>query len=143
MILADTLFYDRPNLEGMYFNYQNSNVQQSVFIDWMSKQGPSKREQFIAGISGKYSFGKFFVSNDGLLYHNALTSNDSIEEHIQDNAVFMLRLGVDLSHKTFLDSLTIDAGGAIGFDRVRSVYDMQQSAGFISNIHLGYNRFFL
>lgn len=143
MVLADTLMYDRPNIEGMYFNYNNGNVQQAVFIDWMSKQGPTKREQFVAGISGKYTFGNFFVRSDGLLYHNALTSNDSIDEHIQDNAVIMLRVGVDLSNKTFLDSLTIDAGAAVGFDRVRSVYDMQQTAGFISNVHLGYKRFFL
>ncbi|WP_156306916.1 hypothetical protein [Sphingobacterium endophyticum] len=143
MVLADTFMYDRPNIEGMYFNYQNGNVQQSVFIDWMSKQSPTKREQFVAGISGKYGFGNFFVRNDGLLYHNALTSNDSIDEHIQDNAVIMLRVGIDLSTKTFLDSLSIDAGGAIGFDRVRSVYDMKKSTGFISNVHLGYKRFFI
>ncbi len=143
MVLADTLMYDRPNIEGMYFYYKNGNFQQSVFIDWMSKQGYQNREQFVAGISGKYSIGNFFIHNDGMMYHNALTSNDSIDEHIQDNAVVMLRLGVDLSHKTVFDSLTIDAGAVMGFDRVRSVYDMQKANGFISNIHLGYKRFFL
>ncbi len=143
LVLADTLMYDRPNMEGMYFNYRNASFQQSVFIDWLSKQGSKNREQFVAGISGKYSIGDFFIRNDGLLYHNALTSNDSLEEHIQDNAVIMIRLGLDLSHKTFLDSLTIDAGAAMGFDRVRSVYDMQKASGFISNIHMAYKRFFV
>lgn len=143
MVLADTLMYDRPNVEGMYFNYTGNNFKQAVYIDWLSKQSHDKREQFIAGITGKYDIGRMYIRNDGLLYHNALTSNDSIEEHIQDNAVIMLRLGVDLSDKTVLDSLTIDAGAAMGFDRVRSVYDMQKSAGFISTIHLGYRRFFL
>lgn len=143
MVLADTLMYDRPNIEGMYFNYKNENFKQTVFIDWMSKQGYQNREQFVAGITGKYSLGNFYIRNDGMMYHNALTSNDSIDEHIQDNAVVMLRLGVDLSHKTVFDSLTIDAGAAMGFDRVRSVYDMQKASGFISNVYMGYKRFFL
>ncbi|MEI5984113.1 MULTISPECIES: hypothetical protein [Sphingobacterium] len=143
MVLADTFQYDRPNLEGMYFQYKKNGFQQAVFIDWTSKQGYSHREQFIAGISGKYQTGIFYVQNEGILYHNALTSNDSIDEHIQDNAVVMLRLGLDLSDKTLLDSLTLDAGATYGFDRVRSVYDMQKSPGFIANLYLGYKRFFL
>ncbi len=142
MVLADTLMYDRPNVEGMYFQYKNSNFEQAVYIDWMSKQSYTHREQFVAGISGKYRMGNFYIANDGLLYHNALTSNDSISEHIQDNAILMLRLGGDLSHKTFLDSLTIDAGAALGYDRLRSIYE-NKGAGFIANIHLGYKRFFL
>ncbi|MGN0021726.1 MAG: hypothetical protein ACI35Z_13075 [Sphingobacterium hotanense] len=142
MVLADTLMYDRPNVEGMYFQYRNSNFKQAVYIDWLSKQSYTKREQFVAGISGKYSMGNFYISNDGLLYHNALTSNDSLDEHIQDNAILMLKLGADLSEKTFLDSLTIDAGAAFGYDRLRSEYD-NKGTGFISNIHLGYKRFFI
>src|SRR5690606_33522772 len=38
MVLADTLMYDRPNVEGMYFQYRNSNFKQAVYIDWLSKQ---------------------------------------------------------------------------------------------------------
>lgn len=143
MVLADTFQYDRPNLEGMYFQYKNKGFRQAVFIDWTNKQGFQNREQFIAGISGKYQKGIVYLQNEGLLYHNALSANDSLDEHIQDNAIVMLRLGVDLSEKTFLDSLTIDAGATYGFDRVRSVYEMQKSPGFISNIYLGYKRFFL
>jgi len=143
MVLADTFQYDRPNLEGMYFQYKNKGFKQALFIDWTSKQGFSNRERFIVGLSGKYQKGLFYIQNEGMLYHNALTSNDSIDEHIQDNALVMLRLGVDLSKKTPLDSLTIDAGASYGLDRVRSVYEMQKAPGFISNIYLGYKRFFL
>ena len=142
MVLADTLQYDRPNVEGMYFQYNMGKFKQAVYIDWLSKQSYSKREQFVAVISGKYAFGNFYLSNDGLLYHNALTSNDSLDEHIQDNAVLMLKLGADFSGKTFLDSLTLDAGVALGFDRVRTEYE-QKNKGFISTIHLGYKRFFV
>lgn len=143
MVLADTLLYDRPNMEGMYFSFQNQNVKQAIYIDWMSKQSYQHRERFVVGLSGKYTFGNFYIADDALLYHNALTSNAEIEEHIQDNAIVLLRVGADLSNKTFLDSLTVDAGMAFGFDRVRTEYDLRTAKGFIANIHLGYRKFFL
>lgn len=143
MVLADTFMYDRPNMEGMYFAFQNRYIKQAIYIDWLSKQSPQHRERFVVGLSGKYTFGNFYVADDALLYHNALTSNEEIEEHIQDNGVALLRVGADLSRKTFLDSLTIDAGMAIGFDRVRTEYDLRVAKGFISNLHLGYKQFFL
>jgi len=143
MVLADTLQYDRPNIEGMYFNYKNDRFEQTVFIDWLSKQGNKNREQFVAGIKGKFRFGRMYLAHEGMLYHNALTSNDSIDEHIQDNAVLLGKLGVDLSRLGWLDSVSLDAGASIGFDRLRSVYEMRKSPGFIANLHLGYRNFFI
>lgn len=142
IVLSDTLFYDRPNIQGMYFNYQYKGVSQSIFIDWLSKQGAQTKERFIAGISGKYTFGAGYFANQGTLYHNALTSSGDPEEHIQDNAILVLRLGVDLSKYTFLDSVSIDAGAVVGFDRLRTEYE-HSSKGFISDIHLAYKKFFV
>lgn len=143
IVLADTFYYDRPNLEGMYFEYKNQNIRQSVYIDWLSKQSPIHREQFIAGISGWYTLGSLYVAHDGILYHNALTSNDDIEEHIQDNAVYTARLGWDLTDRTNLDSLAMEAGAAFGFDRLRTIYEMRQTSGFLSTIHVQYKQFFV
>jgi len=143
MVLADTFMYDRPNVEGMYFSFHNQHIKQAIYIDWLSKQSPQHRERFVVGLSGKYTFGNFYLADDVLLYHNALTSNAEIEDHIQDNGIVLLRAGADWSRKTFLDSLTIDAGMAIGFDRVRTEYDLRVARGFISNIYLGYKQFFL
>lgn len=141
--LADTFMYDRPNIEGMYLAFQKNGLKQALYIDWLSKQSFSQRERFLVGLTGKYHFGDFYIKDDALLYHNALTSNDSIDEHIQDNGMAMLRLGVDLSKKTFLDSLTIEAGAVIGFDRVRTEYELRTARGFISTLFVGYKRFFL
>lgn len=141
VVLADTFMYDRPNIEGMYFQYSKGGFKQRVFIDWLSKQSYTQREQFVAGISGIYRTGLFYVDHAGLLYHNALTSNDAIEEHIQDNAVVTAKAGLDLSHTTLFDSLTVDAGAVIGFDRVRTEYEMRTAKGFISTQHIGYKKF--
>lgn len=142
VVFSDTLLYDRPNIEGMYFNYKKSNFNQLIFIDWLSKQGQQTRERFVAGISGLFRFGKVYFAHDGTLYHNALTSVENPDQHIQDNAVYTARLGVNLSEKTLLDSLTIDAGTVLGYDRVRSEYTTKTKA-FVSNIHLGYKQFFV
>lgn len=141
--LADTFMYDRPNIEGMYLAFQKNAWKQALYIDWLSKQSPNQRERFLVGLTGKYTLGRFYVKDDALLYHNALSSNDTIDQHIQDNGMVMLRVGVDLSHKTFLDSLSIEAGGVIGFDRVRTEYDLRVARGFISSIFLGYRKFFI
>lgn len=143
MVLADTFMYDRPNIEGMYFAFQNRYIKQAIYIDWLSKQSYHQRERFVVGLSGKYTFGSFYVADDALLYHNAKTSNVELEDNIQDNGIVILRVGADLSRKTFLDSLTVDAGMAIGFDRVRNEYDLRVARGFISNIYIGYKQFFL
>jgi len=142
VVLADTLLYDRPNLEGIFFNYHTSKISQSIYIDWLSKQGSENRERFIAGISGHYKFGKGYFANDGTLYHNALTNVEDPATHIQDNAALVLRLGLDFSASTALDSLTIDAGTVLGYDRVRTEYNTNSKA-FINNIHLGYKKVFL
>lgn len=142
IVMADTFMYDRPNIEGMYFQFRNQHIKQAIYIDWLSKQSYHERERFVVGLSGKYTFGSFYFADDALLYHNALTSNEEIEQHIQDNGIALLRIGADLSGKTFLDSLTIDAGVAIGFDRVRTEYD-HTATGFHSNVHLGYKQFFV
>ena len=142
MVLSDTLFYERPNIEGMYFSYRSKSLQQAIYIDWLSAQTYTQRERFMVGLSGKLKMGRFYIADDALLYHNAPNSNEAIEQHVQDNAVVILRAGLDLSEKTFLDSLRIDAGMALGLDRIRSEYDFRTAKGFISNIYLGYKTFF-
>lgn len=143
IVLADTFLYDRPNLEGMYFEYKNTKFRQNVYIDWLSKQGYTHREQFIAGISGQYALGSLYIAHDGILYHNALTSSDDPDEHIQDNAVYTARLGWNLTEKIKLDSMTVEVGAALGFDRIRSVYEMQKTSGFLSNIYMQHKQFFV
>lgn len=143
VVLADTFMYDRPNLEGMFFQYRKGGFEQRVFIDWLSKQSYTDREQFMVGITGNYRHGLFYITHAGILYHNALTSNEERGDHIQDNGVVTANVGLDLGSKTGLDSLSIDAGAVVGFDRIRTKYEMQITKGFISTQHVGYKKFSL
>lgn len=141
--LSSTFLYERPNLEGLMFHYHDDKTQQKIFIDWTSKQSEVDREQFLVGWNGTSHFGNFFLSNDALLWHNALTKNSDPNEHIRDNAMVMLRGGYNFSSFTRLDSLSLDAGILLGIDRIRSEYDFQFSRGFISNLHMQWKTFLL
>lgn len=143
IVMADTFLYDRPNLEGMMLHVHTGKFEQKLYIDWTSKQSKQDREQFIAGLSGRYTIRNFHIANDLMLWHNALSDNDFEDEHIQDNGIAMFRGGFDGSTSVFLDSLTVDAGIAVGFDRVRSEYDFRYATGFISNIYAQYRQLLL
>ncbi|EFK58831.1 hypothetical protein ACFU8T_12025 [Sphingobacterium spiritivorum] len=142
-ILNDTLIYFRPNIEGMMLAYRNDHFQQRLFIDWTSKQSDKYREEFLVGMNGKVTVGDFYFSDDLILWHNALSANSNIDEHIQDNGVGIFKLGSNLTNKTPLDSLIIDAGIMMGIDRIRSQYDFRVKKGFIANVYMAFKSFSL
>jgi len=142
IVMADTFLYDRPNIEGMHLAFRKNDLWQSLHIDWLGKQGTDVRERFLVGLSGKYPIGAFYLAEDALLYHNALASVRNPDDRVQDNAVAVLRFGWDGGRKTGLDSLTTDVGYAVGFDRLRTVYDLT-AQGFLANLYAGHKRFFL
>jgi len=145
-LLNDTLRYYRPNIEGMLVKYQNDHFSETLWIDWVSRQTTTDREQFLFGFSGKYRpvlSGPFYVSHYFMLMHNAYTSVERPGDHIQDNGGLQVRLGLDFSHKTVLDSLTIEAGAMASIERIRNVTNLNTPKGFIASAYLGYRRFAL
>ncbi len=141
-ILNDTLRYYRPNVEGMLFKYENRKVKETVWIDWTSRQTAIDRETFLFGLSGKYKSGIFFISHYALMFHNANPAAKTLGDHVQDNGSAAVQLGLDLSHKTILDSLTLSAGGLMSFERTRgTVAGWEVPKGALFELHAGYKRF--
>src|SRR5690606_29020406 len=64
-------------------------------------------------------------------------------DQVRDNGAAMARIGIDLADQTFLDSLDINAGGVLGYDRLRGVYEWRIAKGFITGLHAGYRNFFI
>jgi len=140
-ILNDTLNYFRPNVEGMLAKFENKHWKQILFIDWTSRQTATARENFIFGLSGRYQPGAFFVSYYGMMLHNAGPGIPIPDDHIEDNGAAAVKIGVDLSGKTFLDSLTINTGGMMSFERVRTIGGWATPKGVLLEAHAGYHRF--
>lgn len=140
-LLADTLNYFKPNMEGMFYQYKTNNFKQNVWIDWTGKQTATDRETFLFGFSGKYQKGLFYVSNYAYMYHNALSAISPPNQFLEDNGAIQLQLGLDFGKKTFLDSLTISAGAMMSIERVRSLNNLRTPVGFISYLYAGYKKF--
>jgi hypothetical protein len=145
-LLNDTLRYYRPNVEGLLTRFHNAHLTETVWIDWVSRQTVTDREQFLFGFSGKYRpslTGPFYISHYFLLEHDAGAEVLLPDDHIQDNGGGQVRLGLDFSHKTILDSLSIESGAMTSFERVRGLDGFRTPTGFIANVYLSWKRFAL
>jgi len=144
-LLNDTLQYYRPNVEGLLLKFQNEHFMETGWIDWVSRQTDTAREQFLFGFEGKYKpsvSGPFYIVHYFLLEHNAGAAILLPDDHIQDNGGAQVRLGLDFSHRQhLLDSLSIEAGAMISLERTRGVDGLQTPAGFVSSLYGGYGRF--
>ena len=140
-LLNDTLNYFRPNVQGLLTSYQSPWGKETIWIDWVSRQTNTNREQFIFGASGKYlpnPYGPFFLSHYFLLLHDAGAAVLLPNDFIRDNGGGQLRVGLDFSHKTFLDSLTVEVGGMLSLERTRGLNGFQIPKGFVAEINLSY-----
>jgi hypothetical protein len=144
-LLNDTLMYYRPNIQGLLARVKNDHFTETGWIDWVSRQTNTDREQFLFGFSGKYKpsiTGIFYVSHYFLLEHNAGAAIPVPDDHIMDSGGGELKLGLDFTHKqNVLDSLSVEAGGLISLERTRGVDALQTPKGFVANVYLSYKRF--
>ena len=140
-VLKDTFNYYRPNVEGMLLKFENKNWRQLLFIDWTSRQTATARENFIFGLSGQFKKDIFFVSHYAMMLHNAGPAIDIPGDHIEDNGALNIKAGLDLSRKTFLDSLTINVGGLMSFERTRTIGSWQTPKGLMLELQMEYKRF--
>lgn len=140
-LLKDTLQYYRPNVEGMLAKYETKTFKQTVWIDWTSRQTDIDRETFLFGLSGRYKPGKLFLSHYAYMFHNAGAKIEAPGDNLQDNGAVLVKLGIDLSKTTLLDSLIISAGGMMSFERTRSITGWNTPKGFIADVYASYKRF--
>ncbi|MCC8426544.1 hypothetical protein [Mucilaginibacter sp. UR6-11] len=145
-LLNDTLRYYRPNVEGLLARYQTENFTETGWIDWVSRQTATRREQFLFGFSGIYkpnAYGPFYLSHYFFLMHDAGAEISVPNDHINDNGAGEIKLGLDFSHKTVLDSLTFEAGGLFSLERERGVDGFKTPAGFVFTAFASYHKFAL
>ncbi|WP_114779279.1 hypothetical protein [Botryobacter ruber] len=137
-LLADTLQYFRPNVEGLLARYENDFLQETAWIDWTSRQTAVDRETFIFGLSGTLHRGIFFLSHYAMMFHNAGPAIRLPDDHVQDNGAAAVKLGLDLSHRFIFDSLTINTGGIMSFERTRDVGGWSLPKGALLEFHARY-----
>ncbi|MDB4920843.1 hypothetical protein [Mucilaginibacter sp.] len=144
-LLNDTLRYYRPNVEGLLARYHNEHFTETGWIDWVSRQTLTDREQFLFGFEGKWKpslFGPFYISHYVLMMHDAGAEVLLPNDHIGDDGGAQVRLGLDFSRKqTTFDSLSFEAGAMASFQRKRGLGGAKTPKGFVASAYLSYHRF--
>jgi len=101
-MLADTLYYYRPQIEGMSGKLSGNWGHQLAFVDWTGRQTKTVRESFMVGASGEIKLKKWFLQNYILLNHLAHTAERVEGQHIRDYFGYSLMGGIRLgSDKNF------------------------------------------
>lgn len=121
-MLTDTLLYYRPNIEGIYLNANWNWGNQNAFVDWVSRQTDTKRENFMAGLSGEIFYKNFFLQNYILLFHDAGPAIDIPGDHIKDYFGLAVQAGIRTNAESKLNGYII-AGLLNSEYRERSVTD--------------------
>ena len=141
-LLNDTLMYYRPNVEGILLRRQNATGYETGWIDWLSRQTATNRNQFLAGFLGKLNpdfSGPFYFSHFFMFMHDAGTKPLQPNSPIEDNGGAQVRLGLDMSHKQKLfDSLSFEVGAMGSAHRVRSEFNFMYSKGFVASFFASY-----
>lgn len=136
VMLYDSLLYFSPHIRGALFQYQHNNGYIEAYVDWRSMQTERKREAFLLSLKGRYN-GKFlFAGGNVMMNHLARTKNAPEGMSVIDDILLNPYIGIDLSHRTLLDSLSVKCGYLIGLERNRGIGDWQAPQGFLSEIVL-------
>ncbi|GAC1313983.1 MAG: hypothetical protein NVSMB24_38050 [Mucilaginibacter sp.] len=142
-LLNDTMQYYRPNVEGLLLRNKSKYGYETGWIDWISRQTPTQRNQFMAGELGTiipFPGHALYISHYFLFEHNAGSKSDTAA-NIQDSGGGQIRFGLDFSHLTIFDSLKFEVGGMGTAHRTRSLYQFQISRGFVASVYMSYQRF--
>jgi hypothetical protein len=132
---SDTIFYYRPNCDGIFLEYKKPWGHHSLWLDWTSRQKDSTREIFQIGGSGGVQKGLFLYQHDFIMSHYSLSEAHMPAEHIRDNGGLYMSLGINLSSHLF-DSLIFKTGYCFSYDRLRSVYDFKFYNGCLSQFYI-------
>jgi hypothetical protein len=141
VLQSDTFQYYSPNLLGIFVEAKKDWGYQNVWIDWVSRQGVTDKEIFLIGGTGFLKKGVLFYRHDFIMTHLAKTKTDAESEHIHDNGGFCAGIGINLSHKTFLDSLSLSTGLTMSYDRIRNVYSLEYYKGSLTEFCAQYKAF--
>ena len=120
IFFQDSITYYRPNINGIFWEIHNNKNYFDLWLDWTSRQSPTKHEAFFMGFSGKYNMGIFYLQHFGYMFHFAGVMKPVVDEALHDNGLFLTSAGVDLNGMTIFDKLNVNAGWVAGLERARS-----------------------
>lgn len=128
LFFQDSIYYYRPNINGIFCEYRKDNNYFNVWLDWTGRQSKTVNEEFFIGFSGRYKTGLFYMEHFGAMFHYAGKMNPVVEEPLHDNLLFHTAAGIDLSENSVFSKLEANAGWVVRLERSRA-----DNSGWISS----------
>lgn len=129
---SDSLEYCQPNLRGIMAQVIKPAGYTEIAVDWRQMQTDKRREAFSVMINNDWRVAGPFRLGGHLQYsHLAKTHVNKEGQHVNDDLLINPMLGLDLSHRTALDSLRFDAGAIITMERDRGDMKWLNQAGLL------------
>ena len=101
---TDSLYYFRPNTQGVNFLVRKSDlfniplyVSQNFVFDWMTLENYGEKEEFLVGVSGALQY-KQFVVTDNFYYQHRAQENAGGGKDVIDNGAYSIMLGKIFRH---------------------------------------------
>ena len=116
--------YRQPNIRGVLLQYVKLKGFFELSLDWRSLQTDTQREAFNVNFNGRWNpCGALLVGGRVQLNHLAKSSSDYEDQGVNDDITVNPYVGLNLSHRSALDSLEIKAGPIINIERDRRYDD--------------------
>jgi hypothetical protein len=130
---SDSLDYCQPNLRGTMIQLVKPSGYTEIAVDWRQLQTDWRREAFAVTLNTDWRVAGPFRFGGHLQYSHLAMSRLRIEDqHVNDDFIINPMAALDLSHRTVLDSLRLDAGAIIALERARSDDHWHKPAGFVA-----------
>lgn len=124
VLLSDSMRYRQPNIRGVLLQYVKPKGFFELSLDWRSLQTDTQREAFNVNFNGRWNpCGALLVGGRVQLNHLAKSSSDYEDQGVNDDITVNPYVGLNLSHRSALDSLEIKAGPIINIERDRRYDD--------------------
>lgn len=120
MFFQDSVYYYRPNINGILWELYNSGNYLNIWLDWTGRQSETVNEAFFIGVTDRYNIGSFYLRYFGYMFHFAGKKNPVVAEPLHDNLLSLSSVGIDLSGRTLFDRLDVNIGWVTGAERARA-----------------------
>jgi hypothetical protein len=135
----DSISYYRPNLTGMWWQYRKAALDASLFLDWTGRKALNVHEAFFVGSLLTWRSSLIFAEWQTLMFHHAGSERVS---GVHENVLNHVAVGLDLTHLTSLDTLSLHIGYLGGYERDRNrSLDWTIRHGWLAEMQAGYKGF--
>lgn len=135
-IWNDSIQYNQSNIRGLQVSYQRAQGFFEAIVDWRGMQTREQREAFNIIARGEWQprCKPFMLGGLVMMNHLAKRYDPPEDERICDNFMTHLYVGVNLSHLTVMDSLTVRAGWLVDLTRNRTDDRWRAPSGFLLDV---------